>query len=67
MDQHRAALYFDDIGGFRHSDTAPVTKEGYEMLTHYPVDQDSLIARERRTAEKVKGAVIRKSINVDQF
>ena len=59
------ALYFDDIGGFRHSDTVLVTKDGYEILTHYPTDLDSLIVRDNRTAQKVKGAVIRKAINME--
>ena len=40
------ALYFDDIGGFRHSDTVLVTKDGYENLTHYPADLESLIVRD---------------------
>lgn len=59
------ALYFDDIGGFRHSDTVLVTKDGYEILTHYPVDLDSLIVKDARVLEKAKGAVIRKAINID--
>ena len=58
------ALYFDDIGGFRHSDTVLVTKDGYENLTHYPRDLDSLIVRERRTLNKIKGAIIRKAVNL---
>ena len=59
------ALYFNDIGGFRHSDTVLVSKDGYEILTHYPTDLDSLIVRDNRTAQKVKGAVIRKAINME--
>jgi Xaa-Pro aminopeptidase len=35
-------LYAADIGGFRHSDTVLVTKEGIEILTYYPRDLDSL-------------------------
>ena len=58
------ALYFDDIGGFRHSDTVLVTKTGYEIMTHYPVDLDSLIVKEDRRFKKAKGAVIRKFINI---
>ena len=40
------ALYFEDIGGFRHSDTVPVTKNGYEDLTHFLTDPDSLTIRD---------------------
>jgi len=58
------ALYFDDIGGFRHSDTVLVTKTGYEIMTHYPVDLDSLTVKEDRRFKKAKGAVIRKFINI---
>jgi Xaa-Pro dipeptidase len=35
-------LYADDVGGFRHSDTIVVTGTGYELLTDYPRDLDSL-------------------------
>ena len=58
------ALYFDDIGGFRHSDTVLVTKTGYEIMTHYPVDLDSLTVKENRRFKKAKGAIIRKFINI---
>ncbi len=56
------ALYFDDIGGFRHSDTVLVTKDGYEILTKYPFDLESMIVRGKRIAKKMKGAVIRRAI-----
>lgn len=58
------ALYFDDIGGFRHSDTVLVTKDGYENLTNYPRDLESLIVRDKRTIKKIKGAVIRKAVRL---
>ncbi len=58
------ALYFDDIGGFRHSDTVLVTKTGYEIMTHYPVYLDSLTVKENRRFKKAKGAIIRKFINI---
>ena len=35
-------LYDDEVGGFRHSDTVVVTAEGYELLTDYPSDLESL-------------------------
>ena len=59
------AIYFDDIGGFRHSDTVLVTKDGYEILTHYPTDLESLTVKDARILDQAKGAVIRKVINVD--
>jgi Xaa-Pro dipeptidase len=35
-------LYDDEVGGFRHSDTIAVTEDGYELLTEYPSDLESL-------------------------
>ena len=56
------ALYFDDIGGFRHSDTVLVTKDGYELLTHYPDDLEHLIVKRQNWIAAIKGALIRKAI-----
>ncbi|WP_088032123.1 M24 family metallopeptidase [Evansella clarkii] len=36
-------IYIPEIGGFRHSDTLVVTAEGYEFLTDYPRDLESMI------------------------
>ena len=57
------ALYFDDIGGFRHSDTVLVTKDGYELLTHYPDDLEHLIVKRQNWIAAIKGALIRKAIH----
>ena len=35
-------FYFPGEAGFRHSDTILVTETGYERLTHYPRDIESL-------------------------
>jgi len=35
-------IYFEGYGGFRHSDTVLVTKQGYEILTKTPTDLNSL-------------------------
>ena len=56
------ALYFDDIGGFRHSDTVLVTKDGYELLTRYPADLEHLIVHRQNWIAAIKGALIRKAI-----
>jgi Xaa-Pro aminopeptidase len=39
-------LYDPKVGGFRHSDTVAVTEDGYEVLTDYPDDLESLIIPE---------------------
>ena len=57
------ALYFDEIGGFRHSDTVLVTKDGYELLTKYPSDLEHLIVRKQNRIAAIKGALIRKAIH----
>lgn len=36
-------LFVEGLGGFRHSDTIVVTKDGMEPLTYYPRDLESLI------------------------
>jgi Xaa-Pro aminopeptidase len=36
-------LYAPDLGGFRHSDTVLVTDDGFEILTYYPRDLESLV------------------------
>lgn len=58
------ALYFYDIGGFRHSDTVLVTKNGYDILTKYPSDLEHMIVRDKRILKRIKGAVIRKAMNL---
>ena len=35
-------LYAPELGGFRHSDTVVVTEDGYEVMTYYPRDLESL-------------------------
>jgi Xaa-Pro dipeptidase len=36
-------LYAPELGGFRHSDTVLVTKDGIEILTYYPRELESLV------------------------
>ena len=36
-------IYVSDFAGFRHSDTVAVTETGFEFLTFYPRDLESLI------------------------
>jgi Xaa-Pro dipeptidase len=57
------ALYFPEIGGFRHSDTVLVTANGSERLTQYPDDLDALIVREKRWFLQIKGKIVRRAIH----
>jgi Xaa-Pro aminopeptidase len=36
-------IYVRGLGGFRHSDTALITEDGYRLLTKYPEDLDELM------------------------
>lgn len=53
-------IYLPGIGGIRHSDTVLVTKDGYESLTRYPMDLESLTLRATRPLGRLKGALIRR-------
>ncbi|KRL03290.1 hypothetical protein FC92_GL002084 [Liquorilactobacillus hordei DSM 19519] len=39
------AIYFQNQGGYRHSDTAVITKNGYQMMTQAPTDLSELILK----------------------
>jgi Xaa-Pro aminopeptidase len=57
-------LYIPEIGGFRHSDTVLVTKDGYERLTTQPTALDDVMIRGAKVGKKLKGALIRKMARV---
>ncbi|MHA1364561.1 MAG: M24 family metallopeptidase, partial [Candidatus Freyarchaeota archaeon] len=40
-------VYIHGYGGFRHSDTVLVKKDGYELLTRYPRELDELVISKR--------------------
>lgn len=55
-------IYLDGAGGYRHSDTILVTKEGYELLTTFPLELlDMTITRSSLTA-RLKGKVVQKAL-----
>ncbi|KRL35333.1 proline dipeptidase [Liquorilactobacillus uvarum DSM 19971] len=39
------AIYFENQGGYRHSDTVLITKNGYRLMTHAPVELKDLILK----------------------
>jgi Xaa-Pro dipeptidase len=57
-------IYIDDIGGYRHSDTVLVTKDGYELLTKFPVDIDSMLITNNNIISKIKGKFIREALKL---
>ena len=57
-------IYIEGVGGFRHSDTVRVTKDGYEILTHCPDDIKSLTFTQSRPFQKLKGRLIKKMFGI---
>ena len=49
-------------GGYRHSDTVLVTKEGCELLTRQPTDLETLTIRGWKPAARLRGWVIRQML-----
>ena len=57
-------IYLPGTGGVRHSDTVLVTGGGYELLTHYPVDLESLVIKGARLLNRLRGSIIRAAIGM---
>ena len=57
-------IYLPGIGGVRHSDTVLVTGSGYELLTHYPIDLESLVIKGARLLNQLRGSIIRAAIGM---
>ncbi len=53
-------IYIEGVGGFRHSDTVLITKNGYEILTNCPDDLKSLTFTSTKLLQKLKGKIIKK-------
>lgn len=57
-------IYIPDIGGFRHSDTILITNSGYELLTNYPTDIDSLTIQSKKILKRIKGKIIKGAMGI---
>lgn len=57
-------IYIEGLGGFRHSDTVLVTKEGYELLTGFPRKLEDMIIKKPNRGSRIKGSIIRKSLRL---
>lgn len=57
-------LYIPEIGGFRHSDTYVVTREGCQALTHTADTLEDLVITEKKPLQRLKGLIIRKSLGI---
>lgn len=54
-------IYLPGMGGIRHSDTVLVTRDGYESLTRYATDLESLTLTARKPLGRLKGALVRRA------
>jgi Xaa-Pro aminopeptidase len=57
-------IYIPDLGGFRHSDTVLVTQDGYESLTKFPTDLESLTLRGGKFFTRLRGALVRATVGI---
>jgi Xaa-Pro aminopeptidase len=57
-------IYIEGMGGYRHSDTIRVTKEGYELLTQYPTDIEDMTVTGVNPAARLKGWLIKKALKL---
>lgn len=57
-------IYMDGVGGYRHSDTILITKDGYELLTTAPLELSDMIIEKPNTMARIKGSIIRKVMKI---
>jgi len=57
-------IYLPGVGGVRHSDTVLVTREGYELLTHFPTDLDRLTITAFKPFHRLQGAAVRRAVGI---
>lgn len=57
-------IYLRGVGGFRHSDTVLVTKQGHEPLTAFPTDLGRLVIRGWKPLARLKGCLLRRALRL---
>lgn len=57
-------IYIPDLGGFRHSDTVLVTKDGYEVLTKGSTEIEDLTLLKPKFMKRIIGRLIQKALNI---
>jgi Xaa-Pro dipeptidase len=57
-------IYVEGLGGFRHSDTVLITKNGYELLTVFPRNIDEVTINKSNWGSRIKGSIIRKYLKL---
>ncbi len=57
-------IYFEGIGGYRHSDTVLITKNGCECITQFPVELNELTKTSYNLMSKIKGIITQKVLKL---
>jgi len=57
-------IYIPGVGGIRHSDTILVSGDGYESLTRYPADLESLVIKQSRPLNRLRGSIMRRVVGI---
>jgi Xaa-Pro dipeptidase len=57
-------IYLKGQGGFRHSDTVLVTRDGHECLTRHPSDIESLTVVRWKPMTQLKGLLIHRAVGL---
>jgi Xaa-Pro aminopeptidase len=57
-------IYLPGVGGVRHSDTVLVTRDGYELLTHYPTDIEALTICAPKPFARLRGKLVRRAVGI---
>ena len=58
-------IYISKTGGVRHSDTVLVTKDGHDLLTHYPSDLKDLIFLKHKPITRIIGHFVRRAAGMN--
>lgn len=59
-------IYIDQVGGYRHSDTILITKDGFEILTDAPQELSELIIKKPNRLAKLKGKIMKRALKIDK-
>lgn len=57
-------IYVEELGGFRHSDTLVVLKDGYRLLTKKKISLDDLVITKNNLKAQLKGKVMQRVLNL---
>jgi len=57
-------IYLPGVGGVRHSDTVLVTSDGYECLTSFPDDLETLTIRAYKPLVRLWGGLLRRAVGI---